>query len=64
MKGNRLIEVPSPKVHEAGVTKIALDTTQILELANKDFNTTTTNIFKDLKVKIDITSETMGDLSR
>lgn len=64
VKGNCLIDVPCPKVHGAGATEIDLDTTQILELANKDFNTTTINTFKDLKVKMDIISEPMGDLSR
>lgn len=55
VKGNCLTDVTCPKVHGVGATKTDLDTTQILESATKDFNTTTTNIFKDLKIKMDMT---------
>lgn len=51
-------------MHGVGAIEIDLGMTQILELANKDFKTTAMNMFEDLKVKLDIASEPVGDLSR
>lgn len=45
-----VIDVSSPWVHGAEATEIDSGKTQIPKLANKDFNTPTTNKFKNLKV--------------